>query len=723
MKTIAETGYKKDEKKDFTPEEFAKAKTTCDFVIELTKAISRSGYYDAHHPVSQEVKKGLYDAFKNALGGSSEIMLTCHDVEDQVDVHISGILDEPFNIRKLTQSNTSDLFVPKLKDYFERKSLNSFVIKKDITAEHFESFIDVMSEPIADSADTSKLGEYLTKSLVDLGIAEVSTIFKTDIVLSRGKLPWRVSIILRRLAKDLKVVPMFRHASEEKMKVIKKQIVEDIIRPLNNFDLLKDLIVNCDIIIDHITHFMEIDELGELIISSLPADTVIPVAAAVFEIYQSNMAEGSSGEDENAFQKRSIYLVNVLKIAARRIHSERIPNLKNLFEQLYEHQIIDYEMLPASMRSDRESSLLANEVISKLDAYLENSLNVTSQQDMEELGDTFKRVMPEWVRMKKWDVIARIIKAMSDLSLRHEGMISESTLLAEMPDSLFEGAEDVIVDAYVNADKDLRKEIGDVLLQLKSIGIKIVDVMIDKSKDPDVLKGIVEILSRKGEFARQWAIDVLDHRNQSLTILNTALLAIVHVGHGADIERVRKFTKHSNSSIRARALTTMVKMNQEDAGDAVMEALNDGEEKVRNQAASLIEHDLFLSGESVNKLLLFLREKLRKKDMTASETTFVCGLLKATSHFRDCSNQAWENEMIGIASDLLSEKKGLLKFIKTEPTKERMDMLCACSSALGKAGGTKSVEFLKTLADHSHPVISNAAKEAMAELKNKSVNK
>ena len=125
-------------------------KTACDFVIELIKAISRSGYYDAHHPVSLEVKKGLYDAFKNALGNSSEIMLTCHDYEDKVDIHISGILDEPFNIRKLTHATTSDLFVPKLKDYFERKSLNSFVIKKYITPEHFESFIDVMSEPIAD---------------------------------------------------------------------------------------------------------------------------------------------------------------------------------------------------------------------------------------------------------------------------------------------------------------------------------------------------------------------------------------------------------------------------------------------------------------------------------------------------------------------------------------------------------------------------------------------
>ena len=68
--------------------------------------------------------------------------------------------DEPFNIKKLTKENTLDLFVPKLKDYFERKSLNSFVIKKNITPEHFESFIDVMSEPVAESTDSSSVGEY-----------------------------------------------------------------------------------------------------------------------------------------------------------------------------------------------------------------------------------------------------------------------------------------------------------------------------------------------------------------------------------------------------------------------------------------------------------------------------------------------------------------------------------------------------------------------------------
>jgi hypothetical protein len=303
MKTTTDSYYKHDDKRDLTPEELVKAKTACEFVINLTKAISRSGYYDSNHPVSQEVKRGLYDFFKNALGSSSEIMLTCHDSGEVTDIHISGILDEPVNIRKLTHADTSDLFVPKLKDYFERKSLNSFVIKKYITLEHFESFIDVMGEPVADSADNSKLGDYLTKALIDLDINEVSTIFKTDIVLSRGKLPWRVSIILRRLAKDLKVIPMFHLASVDKIKLIKSQIIDDIIRPLNNPDLLRDLIVNGDVIVSHLEQSLEPNELEQMLINSLPAYTVVPVSQAVFEAYKEIKDELGPDQDDSIAQQ------------------------------------------------------------------------------------------------------------------------------------------------------------------------------------------------------------------------------------------------------------------------------------------------------------------------------------------------------------------------------------------------------------------------------------
>lgn len=723
MKTITETSYKTSEKKDFTPEEFAKAKTTCEFVIELTKAISRSGYYDADHPVSLDVKKGLYDAFKNALGNSAEIMLTCHDVDDQVDIHISGILDEPFNIRKLTHANTSDLFIPKLKDYFERKSLNSFVIKKYITPEHFESFIDVMSEPIADSADASKLGEYLTKALADQDITEVSTIFKNDIVLSRGKLPWRVSIILRRLAKDLKVVPMFRSASADKMKLIKKQIVEDIIRPLNNFELLKDLIVNCDVIVDHITHLMEIDELENLIINSLPADEVLPISGAVFKAYKENKAEDESDENKSISQKRDIYLTKVLNVAARRIYLENIPDNISLFEQLYENEIIDFDMLPEKLRFDIQSKKIADYFMTEIETYMEKAMNAETDEEIENHVVIFKRVIPEVIKHNEWDVIKRIMETLCVFSSRVEGMSNASELLLKMPDSVFEGSEEAFADEFIHADQNLRNKMSDILTQMNSKCIDIIGVVFGKCKDPNVLKNAIELLSKKEELARQWSIKILDDQNQPLAVINIALLVIMNVGHIDDVSAVKKYVKNPSSSIRVKALGAIAKLNKKNAEGLVIEALKDGEEKVRNQAASLIEHELSLSGESVNKLLLFLKEKMHKKDLTANEAGFIAGLLKALGKFKDqIKKESLENEIIAIASDLLNERKGLLKFIKTELNKEQQEILCACASTLGKIGGIKSKDLLKSLSN-SDNVLSSAAKEAIAELNSHYINK
>jgi hypothetical protein len=718
METIAETSYKTDEKKAFTPEEFTKAKTVCDFVIDLTKAISRSGYYDANHPVSNEVKKGLYDAFKNALGNSAEIMLTCHDYEDQVDIHISGILDEPFNIRKLTHANTSDLFVPKLKDYFERKSLNSFVIKKYIKPEHFESFIDVMSEPIAESADATKLGEYLTKALADLDITEVSAVFKTDVVLLRGKLPWRVSIILRRLAKDLKVVPMFRSASADKMKLIKQQIVEDIIRPLNNKDLLRDLIINCDVITTHIKDMMEADELEKLIISSLPKDSIMPILQAVFEVYKLNKKEipDSDAKSKQQQKEREAYLSKVLNIAAHRILSENVPDSSAFLEQLYEYEIIGVDMLPKEIRFNIQSKQLAGDVISQIDTYIEKALKTSSVEEMESLVVTFKRVLPVLIRQGEWPAIDQIMKAVSGFSSREEFSNNAIELFSQLPDSVFEGSEEMIADQYIHAEPDLRNKINDLLMQLKSVCIKIADIIFNECKDPGVLKNITTIMSKKGELARQWVIKTLGGNHQTISTINIALLLIINVGRSDDADLVKQYVKNSNSSIRAKALGAMAKLNKKEIEGVVTEALIDEEEKVRSLAASIIENEISLSGESINKLLVLVKERLTKKDIKLNEAVFIAGLIKVMGKSNDGVNkESLESEIVSIASDLQKEKKGLMKFIKTEISRENMEILCACASVLGKIGGAKSGEYLKNLS-RGDTALSKAANEALVAL-------
>jgi hypothetical protein len=716
MSSSADKNYKTDEKKDFTPEEFVQAKKASEFVIDLTKAISKSGYYDSNHPVSMDVKKGLYEDFKKALGASVEIMLTCNDYEEKVDIHISGILGEPFNIRKLTQANTSDLFVPKLKDYFERKSLNSFVIKKSITPEHFESFIDVMSEPIADATDPSKLGEYLTKALIDLDITEVSTVFKNDIVLSRGKLPWRVSIILRRLAKDLKIVPLFRSATTDKMKLLKKQIVEDIIRPLNNNDLFRDLIINCDILADHITHLMEIDELENLIISSLPSDTVAPVSESVLAVYRESKDADNSVDNVATARRKDEYYAKVLNIMAQRIIAENMTDVTGLFEQLYECKLVTFDMLPEKLRRDIQNKKLAADVLLQIDTHIEKAMKARDLDELAGIVEIFKTVMSELIRRGEWPVIKRITQALNDYSPGDQTLSGESWKVSNLPDVVFKGTENVFADQYINADKDLKRDIQDVLQLMQTTCIDVINVMINKSKEPDILKSVTEILSEKGEWARQWANNIFDDPNHALSMLNIALLVIVKVGQADDASAIRKYARHPNASIRTKVLNAMARLNKKEAEGAVIDALKDSEEKVRTQAAGLLENELSVSDVSASKLLLFIKDRLNKKNLSPADAGFLSGLLRSLGRIdEDARKDILEGEIINIASDLLKEKTGILKFIKSEIGKEQMEIVSACLITLGKLGGPKARDYLKVMSRETG-AFSKVANEVMAAL-------
>ena len=101
--------------------------------MDLTKAMLRSGYYSAEHPGSRKAKKGLHAQFIKCLGESQEIMITDLETPQKKDILITGILDEPVSVRTLVGAGMAELFVPKLTEFFNRKGLISFAIKKQIT--------------------------------------------------------------------------------------------------------------------------------------------------------------------------------------------------------------------------------------------------------------------------------------------------------------------------------------------------------------------------------------------------------------------------------------------------------------------------------------------------------------------------------------------------------------------------------------------------------------
>jgi hypothetical protein len=251
------------EKKNLSTEERSRVKPAADFIMNLTKAMLRSGYYAPDHTGSKNAKRGLYEALQKSLGDSEEIMITHQEVGGKTDILIVGILEDPVNVRTLVGAGMSELFVPKLREYFKRKGLISFAIKKDIPLQNFEKFVDIMSDPKSDRGENVQVGELLSNTLAEHGIAEISTVFMDDMIAIEQNLPWRVEMAIQRMAKDLKVLPMFKGKTEQAMANLRLQIIQDIIRPLTHPEFLKDLVINCYVIAKHSGN-MDTEELQNL---------------------------------------------------------------------------------------------------------------------------------------------------------------------------------------------------------------------------------------------------------------------------------------------------------------------------------------------------------------------------------------------------------------------------------------------------------------------------
>jgi hypothetical protein len=167
----------------------------------------------------------------------------------------------------------------------------------------------------------------------------------------------------------------------------------------------------------------------------------------------------------------------------------------------------------------------------------------------------------------------------------------------------------------------------------------------------------------------------------------------------------------------------MIKLNKKDAEILIIGALNDEDQKVCDRAATLIERESSLSEESVNSLCLFIKTKLlQKKDITIHEAKRLAGILRAMGKLTDCVHKKpLEDEILGIVSDLLKGKSGLLKFIKADLNEEQLEIIYACLSTLGKIGASKSRTFLNTIS-RGNTMLSKVAHEAIEELEKNLLN-
>ncbi len=706
------------EKKDLTLEERKKVKPSGEFLMDLTKAMLRSGYYSADHPGSEGAKQGLYEKLQNCLGESRQVEITQQETREQTDILISGILEEPVNVRTLVGVGMADLFLPKLREYFKRKGLVSFAIKNDMTLEHFEKFVDIMSDPKADSGQGAEVGEVLSTALAEHGITEISTVFMDDLIMLELNLPWRVEMAIQRLAKDLKMLPMFQGGSDENIRTLKLQIIQDIIRPLKHPEFLKDLIINCYIIAKHVEG-IEKEDIEQVIIKAFPLNTLLPTSEFIFAELN-NLREKHAEDLNNPVLVRRVEGVKrILKWIVRRLILEDVSGAQSFLEQLYLNQVLKFEELPPDVQYLVNTIKMARDAQAHIPVYVYRILHAETNDDAVVLVKFCRRVMPTLFEENDWEIALLLTKAVNRAGKENEAFSKERSLSPHPQRFIFKDLTADLVTRYEKAEESERNVIDEILGLLGAQGIDILGKILGECDDRQIRKSATDALIKQGAMARRWVLKALENPEQPWFLLRNALLILRSVGNGQKgIDRARSYATHAHPRVRDEALNTLMTLSASDAEQIVINALDDPDDKVLWRATNALVELAPLSDPSVARLIEMIKYEIPEENQAAAKHSLkVSNIIRALGAKVEVKNiRLIEEAVIDCAQLISGQKKGILKRLKKSSSPHQNAILSAVIATLGKIGTDQSEAFLKKIASDKTPQ-ADAARTALENIR------
>jgi hypothetical protein len=688
------------EKKDLTLEERKKVKPSGEFLMDLTKAMLRSGYYSADHPGSEGAKQGLYEKFQNCLSESRQVEITKQETREQTDILITGILEEPVNVRTLVGAGMADLFVPKLREYFKRKGLVSFAVKNDITLEHFEKFVDIMSDPKADSGRDDKVGELLSTALAEYGITEISTVFMDDLIMLELNLPWRVEMAIQRLAKDLKMLPMFHGGTDENIRNLKLQIIKDIIRPLRHPEFLKDLIINCYIIAKYVEG-IEKEDIEQVIIEAFPLDTLLPTSEFIFAELNKLREKHAKDLDNPALVRRVEGVKRILKWVVRRLILEDVSGAQNFLERLYLNNILTFEELPPDVQYLVNTLLMTKDAQAHVSAYVRRLLYAETTDDAVVLVKFCRRVMPMLFEENDWKIALLLTKAADRAGKENEAFSKERSLSPNPQRFIYKDLTEDLVTIYEKVEESERKIIDEIIGLFGSRGIEILSKILSECENRQARKSATDALIKQGERARLWVLEALGNPGQPWYLLRNALMILRCVGKGQQgIERARSYVTHAHPRVRDEALHTLLTLKAGDAEQIMINALDDPDDKVLWRATNALVELAPLSDPSIARLIEMIKSEIpEEKQAAAKHSIKVSNIIRALGTKVNVKNiQLIEEAVIDCAQLISGQKKGIFQRLKKSSSPHQNSILSAVIVTLGKIGTAHSEAFLEKLA-------------------------
>lgn len=683
------------------------------FVLDMTKAMLRTGYYSSQHPEGKRALIGLHDdlaALMTSRGGA-EVTFQLAYARDQRDGEDVVLYDGSGEMRMMGDVLTdgaANTFVPKFVEYFHRQGLLSFTLQKELTKADFEIFLERMTRPA--SSDVDNAGERLSSDLAEAGVRGVSVVFDEDRIFAlSGSVPWRAELALTRLRKDLRMIPMLANASNEEIRRIKTRLMQDILRGIQEPPLIVALARHMPEALAGQEGVMAWDEAEAHLIEGV-STAILPATAEA--LAQPWLRPDDEFESDVEYR----YRARLLKGIATRLLEVPDRAAAHALVVLFDNRLVQLDALPEHARDLVRANTLA-------EAALESPLKLLEQMDHSAAPEPYRLIIRDLklagdalINMGEWETAADITKELWQYA--HGEMVDAG-----------QAGEAVTALEWVGRAENVEQIAGGVIAAGRP---QPCFVQLLGAIEPDAaLSTLVLVLGRSQVRAlRQWASTELGNRSWEAPqvlwrtledestpwfVLRNVLAVVRDVGSESDYPGLTRLFEHDKVQVRAEALLTMMALAPQRASRLVERALGDAEPDVRRAAALALGTCQDPPADAVSgliKLLMTDRESDGIRLQAAASLGHIAALGLDAPH---------REEILNVLRTLVEDKYGskLQRFRRFAKSRHVLPshLLAAVVAGLGAVGDPYDEPLLEQCLEDDSPEVRDAARHAVGRLR------
>jgi HEAT repeat protein len=678
-----------------------------DFLLALIQAFLRTGYYTPDHPQSKKAKIGLYEAFKNLFTQKDELTFLVRDDQEGKKILMEGVLPESHPLESVMMRGMADLYTPKFAKFLERKDFISLTLKNTMSREEFTNFVDLMSEPTFVDTKERSDKERFSRTLQERGIFNISYIFTEELLAAQRRIPWRAQVALSRLNKDFKTIPLFLDLDEEGLKKVRRQIIQDVARPVQTAEIVYPILMNTDLA--QTVEFTEA-EIDEEIIACLSDELLTNLSKTL-------LSETLRNGNNKSRQKKTPVIA---KMTALWLNYREIEERESILQEYFNHKLIPFELLSDATQRKAKLEKLTDNFLQNKEPFFKRFDQIRDREKYLRAARSCKKVIPELIRRGRFDDVQAII-ARIDSHFKEANEIS--VYAGEVLQEIFEGnIARVLKSSFLTGQKEVRRAIAPIFLSIREVSAPHLVSIFRESNDPLVRKDAWEILVQIDSSAINYILDELNAEAVTTESATDMLRLLGEIDCSAWIERVTStlgaYLKHENPHLREEALWVYYKLIGGGGENLYLKLLNDPDIRVQKMAIQVLGR--IKSETALQRFLEWLQKaEDSPSDITQQIEPRLFGALGSYGNIVLPEIGSLEDFLL----ETLDRRVGLgrLKFLKKKENPLSEAAVAAICETLGTIGTDKSLPALQKLEKQEESLFKKSAEEALRKITERDV--